>query len=493
MTTPEGRPRATADSPLDLTAEEQDAIARAFEAPDSVFSALSTLRTRRMGLGYQSETGQDEEFDWSSRKEVKQRRGPLAYASEHAPVPLSEVEEALVAWAALGPNGAIAADVPVEGDHSSLLYWAGRTIPGSSNDHGVQLLVVNDTGTWLYAPGPERSAPVEVRGPEDYWKVLHWYRNCRVKLNDVRPDVGWGVAPPGTHNVNAMGALQYNANRPGSTWFIPVGDVGVEWVNLLLSSYQFSGFYLQDPDTDKPAGCEPWIKPGFLEVGFPIPTFDELALLLHASEAACAVQNIRLASEALGLGAWPMGGYADDLLLGAYPETATGLDFQFVEREPEKNPTRTTSCIGKAGVFEARATPSPWFPTAESLVRHVAEMRYRPGAHLSREDNWAEASGGPFKRETVEAMLEHPRAHIPDWVIEAAIDTVRYVVNKYGIAPPLVSPVRAKFSCQVHHVDVDYYRQFHTAPGGEPYLATPAILEHFRRWHPGEPDPTGGS
>jgi len=492
MTSPDRRPRATADAPLSLTSEEQAAIGRAFDSPSSVFSALSTLRTRRMGLGYRSETGEGESFEWSSHQEVKQRQGPLSYASQHAPVPLTEVEEALVAWAALGPNGAVAADVPLEGDLSSLLYWAGRTIPGSSNDHAVQLIVINDQGTFMYAPGPERSAPVEISGPDDYWKILHWYRNCRVKLWDKRPDVGWGTAPPGTHNVNAMGALQYNANRPGSTWFLPVGDVGIEWVNLLLSSYQFSGFYLQDPETDKPAGCEAWIKPGFLEVGFPMPTFDELALLLHASEAACAVQNMRLACEQLGLGAWPMGGYSDDLLLGAYPEVALGLGFKFLEREPSRNPSKTVTCLGLPGVFQACVTPTPWFPTAESLVRHVAEIRYRRGAHLSREENWAAKAGGPFQAETLDAVMQHPRAHIPDWVIEAAIDTVKYVVQKYGCAPALVSPVRAKFSAQVHHVDLDYYRSFHAAPAGEPYLATPQLLSHFRDWHPGQRNPYEG-
>ena len=56
MTSPDHRPRATADAPLSLTNDEQSAIGRAFESPSSVFSALSTLRTRRMGLGYRSET-----------------------------------------------------------------------------------------------------------------------------------------------------------------------------------------------------------------------------------------------------------------------------------------------------------------------------------------------------------------------------------------------------------------------------------------------------
>ncbi|MCC6383037.1 MAG: hypothetical protein IT304_11065 [Dehalococcoidia bacterium] len=476
--------------PIALTNEEQAAIARLFEGGPSLFGLLSTLRTRRMGHGYRSETGEDETFDWSSRATVRQAEGPLAYASQARPVPLSEVEEAAIAWAALGPNGIIAADVPVQGDLSSLLYWAGRTVPGSSNDMAVDLFIINDQGTFLYRPGPARLAPVEIRGPEDYWKILHWYRNCRTKISDRRPDVGWFTAPPGTHNVNTMGALQYNMNRPGSTWFLPVGDVGLEWVTLLLSSYQFSGFYLQDPNTDKPAGCDQWIRPGFLEVGFPLPTFDELALMLHASEAACAVQNIRLACEALGLGAWAMGGYSDDLLLGAYPEVARGLGFSFLERDPARNPSKTATCQGLPGVLDAAMTPSPAFPTAEALVRHVAGLRYARGAQLAREDNWASASGGPFRGDVLERILEHPRAHIPDWVIEAAIDTVQYVVEHFGCAPAYVNPVRAKFSAQVHHVDLAYYRRFHAAGDAEPFLITPRIRDHFATWHPGVPDPS---
>lgn len=474
--------------PLALTEHERERLAAVFEQGPSLFRLLSTLRTRRMGLGYRSETGQEETFTWSSHLAVRQREGPLAYASDAAPVPLSELEEALVAWAALGPNGVVAADIPVEGDLSSLLFWAGRTVPGSSNDLAVDLLIINDEGVHLYRPGIERMAPVEIAGPEDYWKVLHWYRTGRTKLSDRRPDVGWQTAPPGTHNVNAMGALQYNANRPGSTWFLPVGDVGLEWVNLLLSSYQFGGFYLQDPETDKPAGCDDWIRPGFLEVGFPIPIFDELALMQHATEAACVVQNIRLACEALGLGAWAMGGYSDDLLLGAYPEVAAGLGFSFLERDPDRNPTRTATCQGLPGVIDATMVPSQRFKDAESLVRHVVDLRYGVGRHLSRDDNWNERAGGPFKPETLERVLEHPRAHIPDWVIDAAIATVKYLVNKYGCAPAYTNPMRAKFSAQVHHVDINYYRRFHVGDG-EPFLVTPQIREHFQSWHPGMPDP----
>ncbi len=477
--------------PIVLTDEERATIGRAFESGPSVFSLLSTLRTRRMGLGYRAETGEPESFTWSSGKTVTQPQGPLAHAGGSEPVPLSEVEEALIAWAALGPNGVVLADVPVQGGMSSLLSWAGRTIPASSNDLSVDLFIINDDGVWRYRPAPERMAPVEIAGPDDYWKILHWYREHRIKVSDHRPDVGWFTAPEGTHNVNALGPGQYNLNRPGSTWFLPVGDLGVEWFNMLLSSYEWSGFYLMDPDTKKSAGVEDHIRPGFLEVGFPIPVFDDLVLLLHASQAAAVVQNIRLAAEALGLGAWPVGSYADDMVLGAYPEVATGLGFDFLERDPDRNPSSTVTCIGKPGVKEPVVVPSPQFPTAESAVRYVRGLRYGPGGQLSRKDNWAERNKGPFTEETMRGIMEHPKAHISEWVEQAAISTVEYMVDKYGCCPAWINPVRAKFSAQVHHVDTDFYRRF-TTGNGQPYSITPAIHDHFSTWHPGAPDPTGG-
>lgn len=485
MTDTDQRPEADHRAGVAITAAEQAQIARAFEATPPLFGVLSTLRTRRMGLGYRSETGTAETFEWSSGLSVVQPEGPLAYASSSPPVPLSEIEEALVAWAALGPNGIALADVAVHGALSSLLSSAGRTIPSSSNDRSVDLFVINDGGTWLYRPVRDRLSPVEIAGPDDYWKILDWYRRGRTRLSEHRPDVGWFSAPEGTHNVNPLGPGQYNLNRPGSTWFLPVGDVGLEWFNLLLTSYEWSGFYLMDAETSKPAGCDEFIGPGFLEAGFPIPAFDELALLLHAGQVGCVVQNVRLAAEALGLGAWPVGSYADDLLLGAYPEVASGLGFAFLEREATRNPAQTVTCLGLPGTLEPVVVPSPRFPTAADAVRYVKELRYQPGAPLSRSDGVA----GPFNEPTRRELLENPRSYISDRTEAAAIRTVEYIVDRYGCCPAYVSPVRAKFSAQVHHVDPLYYRQFHAGDGGA-YPVTPAIDAHFATWHPGEPDPT---
>jgi hypothetical protein len=484
---------ANADAATTATSEsERDQLGHAFDSTPPFFKLLSTLRTRRVGLGYRCETGEPEVLEWSSGKTVKQAKGPLAFTSAHAPVALSELEEALICWAACGPNGIALADIPLHGNLSSLLSWAGRTVPGGDSNAAIDLFVVNDRGTHLYRPGEDRSGPIEIRSPEDYGKVLESYRAGLVQVSDRRPDIGWHAAPEDTRSVDMMSPAQYNVNRPGSTWLIPVGDVGLEWFNLLFSCYEWWGTFLAKPEDFSPAGCDIWVKPGFMETGWPIPSFDEMVAFEHASQAGALQQNVRLACEALGLGAWRLGVYSSDMVLGGFPDVAKGLGFNYLVRDAERNPTAVMTATGLPGVKEAVVVPSERFPTAESAVRYVKELRYRPGGPLSQERNYALEHGGPYRPEVMEEVLEHPRAHISaEWVETAVLETVQYIVDTYGCAPAFTNPLHAHTSIQVHHLDVDFYRRFQVSAngGGEPYAVTPQIREHFATWHPGDPDP----
>src|SRR5436305_7475015 len=125
-----------------LEPTEQQQLGHAFTETPSVFQLLSTVRSRRFGMGYRYETGEPETLSWSRNRTVTSERGPLAYKSSYSPHPLTEVEEALVAWAACGPNGVIAADLPVTGNMNPWLCWAGRTIPAPCNDVAVDLFIV---------------------------------------------------------------------------------------------------------------------------------------------------------------------------------------------------------------------------------------------------------------------------------------------------------------------------------------------------------------
>ena len=181
-----------------LSESERDQLARAFESTPPFFKLLSTLRTRRVGLGYRCETGEPEVLEWSSGRTVKQAKGPLAFTlgQTRPGGALRAGRRGAIRRAACGPNGIALADIPLHGNLFSLLSWAGRTVPGGDANASIDLFVVNDRGTHVYRPGEDRSGPIEIRSPEDYAKVLD--------LVPVGPRAG--LRPPPGHRL---------ARRPG--------------------------------------------------------------------------------------------------------------------------------------------------------------------------------------------------------------------------------------------------------------------------------------
>ena len=97
-----------------ISADDQKQLRQFFEETPSVSRLLTTLRSRRVGQGYKIETGDEETHPITGRK-MKQERGPLAFASTEQVVPLSPVEQAILCWAALGPNGMVNDDVAIHG------------------------------------------------------------------------------------------------------------------------------------------------------------------------------------------------------------------------------------------------------------------------------------------------------------------------------------------------------------------------------------------
>ena len=89
--------------------------------------ALMARRSRRFGLGMTLPTG------------------PLAHASEAEPVPLSELEEAVLVWLGTGVTGLALGDLPPDG-LSWMHRWIGRSWPCSVNSHSTELFFTNDAG-----------------------------------------------------------------------------------------------------------------------------------------------------------------------------------------------------------------------------------------------------------------------------------------------------------------------------------------------------------
>ena len=95
------------------------------------FQSVFDRKSRRMALGMEL---QAEFFD---------------YASPYEPVPLSELEEALLLMAATGLTGLNLGDIDPSHGAEALVQWTTRTWPSSCSNHGTELFFTNDDGTYL--------------------------------------------------------------------------------------------------------------------------------------------------------------------------------------------------------------------------------------------------------------------------------------------------------------------------------------------------------
>src|SRR5437588_7052981 len=116
--------------------------------------------------------------------------GPMAYRSRHAPIPLTEEEEAILAFAACGISGYALADlVYAEGQGATILAGLlGRTIPSGDAIVTVSLVVTNDEATYLMKR-PQDFDPAEI--PEivklaQAGEYVELYRRSRIKIKDGR-------------------------------------------------------------------------------------------------------------------------------------------------------------------------------------------------------------------------------------------------------------------------------------------------------------------
>jgi hypothetical protein len=461
------------------TAEQHRQLKQYFEGTRTLPQLLATLRSRRVGLGYSIESGEVETRGATGRT-LQQQRGPLAFVSEHPTLPLSEVEEAIVAWSACGPNGMAHWDIAVHGGFHELVQIAGRTAAGPGNSFATDLLVIKDEGAFLYNPGTERERMVEIQGEDDYHKVLDWYRNGMQRVLDHRPDVDWGLRAPGAPNASLFGPYQFNVNREGTTWFIPITDIGWLYFSVMLNLFDAWHLYFTDDQTGEPAGVGEWVGEGRLEFPITISQIEQFIFQVETYPPGSIVQNMRLAAEAMGLGNWIFCGFFDDILMGAFPDLARGLEFR-AEPLNERAPLASGALkvFGMEGVKEATYVPSPRYRDGQAVMQAMMEEKYGQGRTMSKgDDNWMLAHNGPFKADTVREIVNHPVVQVSDWAVEAAAAYVDYCVERYGQCPVYFNPMQCNFGAVIHHVDPAFYERYYDGSS-----VTPTIRQHMEAWH----------
>lgn len=396
-----------------------------------LFDSIFNRRSRRFGLG------------------MKLEDPTLGFESKYDPVPLEEMEEALLVWAGTGLTGLCLADLPPETGIDLLCQWTGRTWPSACNNHGTELFFTNDSG--LYHVNVKNMLPknheldmfFKMSREEKMARVMELYRESIVKLEDGRADLPDRM--PGLFEFN-----QWNTNKPGTSVFIPVTDVTEEYINLLhLYCSNSYGFTIIDDLTGKPAGVEKWIQKGRLKDNIKLSLFDlEVRILTGLNvEQAFICQNMSLALQALGLAGWTFSGFIPRFALGGAPQLFKGLGFRFIQPKKGTIDPPTTVPVGRDGVFQAYCPP------------YYKDMNEAIDAfHEHKEAAWKPEKPFPYA-EPDKHLMRAPRP--TETTIQIVKDVANYIYDTYGRFPAFVDPMYMRLVFQAMNIDVEFYDKFY--------------------------------
>jgi len=437
----------------------------------SLLDALRGRRSRRFGLG------------------MKIEHGPFAYQSQHAPLPLSEDEEAALAFAACGLNGYALADLsygPGQGG-TMLARLLGRTIASGDAVNTVSLVVTNDEATyWLKRPQDFTPAEIpDLIRLSQAGNLTELYRRSRIKISERR--VAPSLEPPFNFSVN-----RWSLYAPGGSYFLPIEDMTALYINAALEMFsEAMGFFVLDERANfQPAGIgrfarskdgHLWDDPRDNRAGT-IAAVEMTLLELIAVEQGMLIQNLGLMAQALGLGGFPHFARHEYSWLQA-------LGFRMAEM-------RASHYLGAGGLISAalgligrdtsvpyalglerdgqvllKAYCPPYYPSMEAAVRAFVETKFGPqgvfrgGAAVS---GWRDPSG-------TTAKIAPPSER----VVDAAIAYCDYVYKHYGRFPAYPAPFRTILGYQATHVDVEFYDRFY-----RPDALTETQRRHLADWHP---------
>lgn len=416
-----------------------------------LLEAIFGRRSRRFGLGMSIPSG------------------PLAYASQQQPAPLSELERDLLVAAGTGVTG-WSFGVPFGPDrpdaHAHYTHrFTGRTAPTASGFGTPVLFTTDDRGTYLTNTRDEPASRVSesTAGLDGVRRIVDVCRERTVMLSDRRLDVP--AQPPHVLPPNV-----WMANAPGSALFMPIGD-GSEQLLGLLTMALANGTFVVDDIGGRPAGdLAPFVRSGLLDDSkrTPLSVLQLMAYEASVAELSFMAHNMVLTLQAMGLGGLFFSGANRWSVLGAFAEGGIdGLGFRFVtdERSALPNP------VGLDGRYEGLCPP--YQPDMRTAARVYAERKFGPGGPYD-----PAAPGGPWKESAAIRAGVEPYS---DEFVACLGEVAQYVYDTFGRFPGMATTMVLTGYVQAVHIDTDYY-DTHFQPGA--YLQS--HRDHWQRWHPGE-------
>jgi hypothetical protein len=398
----------------------------------TLLDALLSRRSRRFAAG------------------MKLNGGPLAYESARAPQPLTEEEEAVLAFAACGVTGYALGELPYEtgsaqdaGGGNIMKQFVARTVPSADALHTVTVFVTNDSGTWMLRRPqdfPASDIPGLVQAARER-RLKEVFECSRVRISAERIDVPRELpfVPPFN---------RWSANVPGSTYFVAVNELTALYINILLSCFSddFNYFIVDERRSFLPAGIGRFARSKggrlhddprdgrFMTVGFLESWLFELA----AVEQGAVVQNLGLMTQALGLGGFPH--------FAAHPFGWTrALGFRMEEPRFSRTiaspllktllkitgrdiPLPTAVGLERDGKTLIRPFCPPYYPNMKEAVLAMVNGKFAPGAGAFRDGGGATAwIDGKRVQDGIPSYS--------DATIQATIDYCEYVYKRYGRFP----------------------------------------------------------
>jgi hypothetical protein len=412
-----------------------------------LLTALFGRRSRRFGVG------------------MSVPDGPLAYASSQPPLPLTDLERTLLVLCGAGVSGwHLGMEHTATGDpHHGCNYpvrLTGRVAASAAGIETSELIVTDDAGTFITRfrdLDPMRLQ--ELQAASDLGELLRRADTHCTRLSDDRVQLPATTPHMDAHNF-------WNANRPGTTLFIPIVDLTQQLLEF-LAIQMAEGVVPWDPMRNQPCGnLERFIRSGLLDSGqqASIVDIEQSVLTTGAIELGLICQNIVLVMQAMGLGGWMFTGLNAPSLLGAFVgDGIPGLGFRHT-----RDPAWTASNpVGLDGVFEGFCPP--YHTDMRAAVDCFVALKFGPGGAYDP------TRPGPFRDNArIKSAIER---YSPEFV-DALGEVAQYVHDAFGKFPATIPSVYVRVYAQAQHIDLDYYDQFY---GPEAYLET--HRQHLARWH----------
>lgn len=404
--------------------------------------------------------------------------GFYEYKNVKEPVPLTEVELALLCWAGVGTNGLIRNDVSFFQYAVMHQSFEGRTTPVGDNLWFRYLIFSNDDGIFFYKPHVPTKV-VEIETQEDMEIIFRAFKEGIIQLSDQ----------PIRVNENSRAVMlpnSYFTFKPGTTAFFPIAETSIREINYILMAAhddrREDRKILIDDQTGKPAGVQKWIDNGYLKGALPIPLsmFEAIVTGSAAASAAFSIQNIQLCAAAMGLGGYPYSGINMPILMGGTP-VMRGLGFRFVS-----DSRGFPYSVGIDGVFGAHIPP---YMSIDEAVDDLHNMKFGPNGRYAPEvkegdramypgfDPEPRAVHRPFKDPDKYTRVAQAYDYKPE-AIALAKDACNYIYNTYRRLPTIIDPFYCPGVVQVHHIDPDLYDEY--MPEGSIWQEQ---REHLKVWH----------